>query len=470
MSGHIRSAAAVSNSVRVRFAPSPTGFLHVGSARTALFNWIYARSVGGEMLLRVEDTDAERNRPELLEGIFELLEWLGIDWDAEAVFQSSRREHHREAVERLLSSGAAYLCDADDRPVAGSTLAEGLAVRFRTPPGRSLGFDDAVRGSVSFRTDDLEDFVIWRSGGSPTFLLANAVDDAAMGVTHAIRGEDLLSGTPRALLLMEALGAHPPVYAHLPLLVNAERKKLSKRRDDVSLGDYRRRGYVSEAVANYLALLGWGPPDGVEIRSMSEIVSLFRLEDINKAPAFFDLKKLEHFNAVHIRSMTTESFLERAAPWLGSAGGDSERLLGDGEEPWPPERFRSEVMEELASVVQEKVRTLADVPRFVDWLFLEDPPDDPESWQAAMSQPYSADLLAEAERVFGEVTWTAAEVHEAAKSLAERHGLKLGKAQAPLRVALTGRKVGPPLFESMVLLEREEVLRRLRRARSRLEG
>lgn len=470
MNGHIRSAAAVSNPVRVRFAPSPTGFLHVGSARTALFNWIYARSVGGEMLLRVEDTDAERNRPELLKGIFELLEWLGIDWDAEAVFQSNRREHHREAVERLLSSGAAYLCDADDRPVAGSTLAEGLAVRFRTPPGRFLEFADAVRGSVSFRTDDLEDFVIWRSGGSPTFLLANAVDDAAMGVTHAIRGEDLLSGTPRALLLMEALGEHPPVYAHLPLLVNAERKKLSKRRDDVSLGDYRRRGYVAEAVANYLALLGWGPPDGVEIRSMSEIVSLFRLEDINKAPAFFDLKKLEHFNAVHIRSMTTEGFLERAAAWLGSGGGDSERLLEDGEEPWPPERFRSEVMEELASVVQEKVRTLADVPRFVDWLFLEDPPDDLESWQAAMSQPYSADLLAEAERVFGEVTWTAAAVHEAAKSLAERHGLKLGKAQAPLRVALTGRKVGPPLFESMVLLEREEVLRRLRRARSRLEG
>lgn len=479
----------------MRFAPSPTGFLHVGSARTALFNWIYARSVGGEMLLRVEDTDAERNRPELLKGIFELLEWLGIDWDAEAVFQSSRREHHREAVERLLSSGAAYLCDADDRPVAGSTLADGLAVRFRTPPGRSLEFVDAVRGSVSFRTDDLEDFVIWRSVGSPTFLLANAVDDAAMGVTHAIRGEDLLSGTPRALLLMEALGEHPPDYAHLPLLVNAERKKLSKRRDDVSLGDYRSRGYVPEAVANYLALLGWGPPDGVEIRSMSEIVSLFRLEDINKAPAFFDLKKLEHFNAVHIRSMRTESFLERATPWLGSgaarggegergggvgeraapaaraaAGGDSERLVGDGEAPWPPERFRSEVMEELAPVVQGKVRTLADVPRFVDWLFLEDPPDDPESWQAAMSQPYSADLLAEAERVFGEVTWTAEAVHEAAKALAERHGLKLGKAQAPLRVALTGRKVGPPLFESMVLLEREEVLRRLRRALSRLEG
>ena len=481
-----------------------------------MFNWIYARSVGGEMLLRVEDTDAERNRPELVKGIFELLEWLGIDWDAKAVFQSSRREHHREAVERLLSSGAAYLCDAEDRPVAGSTLAEGLAVRFRTPPGRSLEFADAVRGRVSFRTDDLEDFVIWRSGGSPTFLLANAVDDAAMGVTHAIRGEDLLSGTPRALLLMEALGAHPPDYAHLPLLVNAERKKLSKRRDDVSLGDYRRRGYVPEAVANYLALLGWGPPDGVEIRSVSEIVSLFRLEDINKAPAFFDLKKLEHFNAVHIRSMTTKSFLERAAPWLGSGeplgeaeargdgegaprgvgeplgegeeerlrgGGEEERgggeplgggeagaSLGGGGEPWPPERFRPEVMEALASVVQEKVRTLADVPRFVDWLFLEDPPDDPESWQAAMSQSYSADLLAEAEKVFGEVPWAAADVHEAARALAERNGLKLGKAQAPLRVALTGRKVGPPLFESMVLLEREEVLRRLRQARSRLAG
>ena len=224
---------------RVRFAPSPTGFLHVGSARTALFNWIYARSVGGRMLLRIEDTDEARNQPEMVDLIYDLLSWLGIDWDEEPVFQSERRERHREAVESLLECGAAYLCDADNRPVAGTALRPGLAARFRMPAGRTVTFTDVVRGEVSFASDDLEDFVVWRSAGTATFLLANAVDDVDMGVTHAIRGEDLLSGVPKVILLLEALGVEPPVYAHLPLLVNAARKKLSKRRDDVSLGDYR---------------------------------------------------------------------------------------------------------------------------------------------------------------------------------------------------------------------------------------
>ncbi len=448
----------MSRPVRVRFAPSPTGFLHVGSARTALFNWIFARSVGGKMLLRVEDTDAARNRPELIDVIYDLLGWLGIDWDADAVFQSRMRERHRAAVESLLAGGSAYLCDAENRPVAGERPADGLAARFRMPPGRVVSFGDLVRGEVSFRTDDLEDFVIWRSDGTPTFLLANAVDDTAMGITHAVRGEDLLSGTPKALLILEALGETPPIYAHLPLLVNAQRKKLSKRRDDVSLADYRSRGYLPEAVANYLALLGWGPPDGVEIRPMPEIVELFRLEDVNRAPAFFDLRKLEHFNATWIRSLPTAEFLERAVP-----------LLCDSP-PWPPERYRPEIVEALAPEVQEKVRTLSDVSRFVDWLFMPEPPDDPPSWQAAMRHPFAVAVMEEASDVFAEVPWTARDVHAAARALAERHGLKLGKAQAPLRVAITGRRVGPPLFESMVLLERVEVLRRLRNALSRLEG
>ena len=441
---------------RVRFAPSPTGILHVGSARTALFNWIHARSVGGRMLLRIEDTDESRNRPELLDLIYDLLSWLGIDWDEPPVLQSERRERHRDAVRSLLESGAAYLCDADNRPVAGTALRDGLAVRFAVPSGRTVTFDDVVRGEVSFAGDDLEDFVVWRSNGTPTFLLANAIDDVDMGITHAIRGEDLLSGVPKVLLLLEALELQAPIYAHLPLLVNASRKKLSKRRDDVSLGDYRARGYLPEAMANHLALLGWGPADDVEIRPMDEIIGHFRLENVNRSPAFFDTRKLEHFNGVYIRALSTEEYLRRSEPWLGDAAS------------WPAERMRPEALEALAPVVQTKVRTLGDIGRYVDWLFLEEPPTDEESWRKAMAGPEATAVLDDAIATFAGVDWEAGATHAAALGLAERHGLKLGKAQAPIRVALTGRTVGPPLFESMVLLDRAEALRRLRAARERL--
>ena len=445
---------------KVRFAPSPTGYLHVGGARTALFNWLYARSVGGQLLLRIEDTDVERNRQELTDTIIELLEWLGIDIDGEPVFQSENRERHRAVAEELLASGRAYLCDADNAKVAGTSLQDGLAVRFdvagasqiaATADGQ-VSFDDIIRGEMSFGLADMEDFVIWRSNGTPTFLLANAVDDADMGITHAIRGEDLLPSAPKVQLIMDALGAERPVYAHLPLLVNEKRQKLSKRRDDVSLGMWRDRGYLPQAVANYLATLGWGPPDDVEIRPMAEILELFRLADVLKSPAFFDTKKLEHFNATHLRQLSTQEFLVELEPWLAEAA-------------WSPEQYRPEVLETLAPLVQEKVRTLADVERFVDWLMLPEPPIDEDSWEKHITNnPQAADILTQACEVFAEVGWNSEAVHAAALALGEQLGLKLGKAQAPIRVALTGRAVGPPLFESMVLLERAEVLRRLQKA------
>jgi len=445
---------------RVRFAPSPTGYLHVGGARTALFNWLFARSVGGHMLLRIEDTDTERNRQELTNTIVDLLEWLGIDIDGEPVFQSDNRERHRQVVNQLLREGRAFLCDADNQRVPGNSLKDGLAVRFQVSStqdmpataDRHVAFEDVVRGVVSFALSDMEDFVIWRSNGTPTFLLANAVDDTDMGITHAIRGEDLLPSAPKVQLIMDALGSQRPVYAHLPLLVNEKRQKLSKRRDDVSLGNWRDKGYLPQAMANYLATLGWGPPDDIEIRPMEEILELFRLEDVLKSPAFFDTKKLEHFNATHLRMLSAEDFLEQLEPWL-------ERTA------WTPEQFRPEVMEALAPLVQEKVRTLADVGRFVDWLMLDDPPRDEASWQKhIVNNPVAGAILSDAIEAFAEVEWVAEAVHQAALEVGERQGLKLGKAQAPIRVALTGRAVGPPLFQSMVLLSRDEVLRRLRLA------
>ncbi|HAZ17395.1 MAG TPA: glutamate--tRNA ligase [Acidimicrobiaceae bacterium] len=443
---------------RVRFAPSPTGFLHVGSARTALFNWLHARSVGGTFVLRIEDTDAERNRSDLTDSLLAELEWLGLDWDEGPYFQSERRDRHREVVEDLLGSGRAYLCDAENREVDGSTMVDGLAVRFRMPVGATMAFDDIVRGEVSFATDDLEDFVIWRSNGSPMFLLANAVDDADMGITHAIRGEDLLSGVPKVLLLLDAMGAPRPVYAHLPLLVNEQRKKLSKRRDDVSIGDYRERGYLPEAMVNYLALLGWGPPDEVEIRPLSEIVDLFRIQDVNKAAAFFDLKKLEHVNSTHLRALDRDDFIDRVSPWVGD------------DAPWPPERFDAGLFSVMVDLVQEKLRTLGDITRFVDFLFLEDPVDDPESWEKSMVKaPLAAEMLDGAATVLADCAWDTASVLAAVAGVGESLGLKLGKAQAPVRVAVTGRTVGPPLFETMAeCMERSEVLRRIARARARL--
>jgi glutamyl-tRNA synthetase len=442
---------------RVRFAPAPTGSLHVGSARAALYNWLFARSTGGTFVLRIEDTDTERNRPELIEGILESLRWLGLDWDEGPIHQSERFDQYRAAVEKLLADGVAYLVDGDDNAVEGNSIRDGLAVRFRVPDEGAIEFADVIRGDVRFENENVEDFVVWRSNGSPTFLIANAVDDVDLDITHVIRGEDLLSSTPKVIHLRRALG-HPelPVYAHLPLLVNEQRKKLSKRRDDVALWDYRDKGYLPEAMANYLALLGWGPPDGVEERPMSEIVERFRLEDVTKSAAFFDLKKLAHVNGEWIRRLDPEDFVARCASWLESG-------------PWSPEAFDAEAFRELAPLVQERVSRLDEVVQYVDWLFLPEAPADEASWEKAMVKlPQAGAVLAAAEGAYADVEWTAEALHRTTLAVGEAQGLKLGKAQAPIRVAVTGRTVGPPLFESLAVLGRERTLERIRAARARL--
>ncbi len=459
---------------RVRFSPAPTGNLHVGSARTALFNWLFARQTGGRFVLRIEDTDVERSRPELVVAILDTLRWLGLDWDEGPVHQSDRADLHRKAADQLLASGAAYRCDCSQEEVRaraerrGGTPGydghcrdrdippgDGVVVRFRTPDEGVTAFDDVVRGTVSFDNAVLEDFVIQRSSGDPMFVVANAVDDVDMGITHVIRGEDLVNVTPKVLLLREALGTtEHPVFAHLPMLVNAKRQKLSKRRDDVGLGDYRERGYLPEALVNYLALLGWGPPDGIELRPVAEIVDLFRLEDVNRAPAFFDIDKLTHVNAVYLRDLSPPEF-------IGASG----RFLEGG--PWAPGDFDFEDFERMAPLVQERVRTLSEVPEMIDFLFLDEPVVDPASWDKVMAEPAAAVLDAVVVAYEG-CPWTSEELLEALRRVGEELGLNLRKAQAPVRVAVTGRSVGPPLFESLEVLGRERSLTRLRAARSRL--
>ncbi|HUP69003.1 MAG TPA: glutamate--tRNA ligase [Acidimicrobiales bacterium] len=465
--------------VRVRFAPSPTGFFHVGGARTALFNWLFARHHGGTFVLRIEDTDAERGKEEWVNGIIDALTWIGIDWDEGPFRQSERGKLYTEAAGRLYADGKAYWCectrpDVDERNKAngkatpgydgfcrerGLEQAEDRALRFRTPAEGSTTVTDVIRGAPVFEHTNLEDFVILRSGGSPVFLLANAVDDIDMSITHVIRGEDHLSNTPKNLLLWDALGGGShPVFAHVPLLVNEKGQKLSKRRDKVALEDYRDQGFLADAMRNYLGLLGWAPGDDREVLSVEEMVDEFRLEDVKSSPAFFDERKLIHFNGEYIRTLPVEEFVESAQPFLAAG-------------PWAAVDFDEGAFKALAPLAQERVKTLAEVPAMVDFLFLPEAPVDEKAWDKRVVRgAAAAEILAGAIEAYAACEWQASVLHEVTAALGQPHGLGLGKAQFPIRVAVTGRDVGPPLFESLEVLGRERSLERLRSALVRLKA
>jgi glutamyl-tRNA synthetase len=464
---------------RLRFAPSPTGFLHVGNARAVLFNWLVARQQGGEMLLRIEDTDAERNRPELVDDILEQVRWLGLDWDGEPVYQTERLHLYAKAADELLAAGRAYWCDCTSEQVQERARRRGgppgydgfcrdrglvqgprTALRFRTPDGGATSFDDLIRGTVTFENAKLEDFVLLRSSGVPTFLLANIVDDADMCITHVVRGEEHLNGTPKYLLIGEALGLdYRPAFAHLPILVNEARKKLSKRRDAMGIDLFRASGHLPEAMVNYLALLGWGPPDGVEVRPVAEIVELFRLEDVTPSPAFFDLRKLSHVNAEYIRALDADEFVARSRPFL-THGEASEAVLRP-----------------IAELVRDRVRLLSEVEPMIDFLRDDELVVDDESWQKGVVRlgDRAATMLDAATAALEACAWDAGAIEAALSGAATEAGFvnaegnpQMSKAQAPVRVAVTGRSVGPPLYESLVVLGRERTLARLRAARARL--
>ena len=522
--------------VRARFAPSPTGFLHIGSAWTALFNWLLARHGGGELMLRIEDTDADRSTDSFVDLIFESLTWLGLDWDGDPVFQSRRRDCHLDAVRRLLDMGHAYWCgctrdeiDARAKERGGKPgydghcrdrglkQGSGAVVRFRTPDAGVTVVHDSIRGDVAFPNEALEDFVILRSNGVPMFLVANAVDDIDMGITHVLRGQDLLNTTPKGLLLREALGARSDdlAFGHLPLIVNAQGKKYSKRDGAVAIEEFRDEGYLPEAMVNYLATLGWGAPDGVELRPISEIVELFELTTISRSPAMFDVKKLANFNGDYIRALPLAEFVARSQPFLlgelpppvsAAPPGGPLPLRAYDPLSYDPLSYDPGMFEPMAPLVQERVKTLAEVARMVDFLFVPDSavlepeaPDgadsgeaamggspehvaatgggtprgilDDKSWQKVMVKgrdlalvvlDFAIDHLAILE------PWSSAAINDLVIGYADANDIPRAKAQAPVRVAVTGRSVGPPLWEAIEVLGRDRTLGRLRAARSKL--
>ncbi len=475
-------------SVRVRFAPSPTGFFHVGSARTSLFNWLFARHEHGTFILRIEDTDAERNRPEWSEGIVAAMAWLGLGYDEGPYFQSALLGSHHEAVEALVAAGHLYACDCtreqiDERARANAkpgydghcrerrvARAPGVALRFRVPDTGVTVVHDIIRGDITFPHEAYEDFIVVKGNGVVLYPLANAVDDRAMAITHVIRGEDLLPTTPKQVMMWEALNAcggvqhvELPEYAHLPLLVNESRKKLSKRKDPVSVESYREAGYLPEAVISYLALLGWSPRGGEEIVSRAELVAQFRLEDVSDSPAFFDLKKMAHVNAEMIRAMDPGAFAEAALPWLSDVVG----WMPAARPGWAHEAFDRELWERVAPLVQTRVSTLGEIPAMVGFFFAEPSPSDEDVAATLGADARARVLVASAVERYGELDWTATALHEATAELGEAVGVKLRQTQAPVRLAVTGSLIGPPLFESMALLGRETVIARLERLLAR---
>jgi glutamyl-tRNA synthetase len=452
--------------LRVRFAPSPTGALHIGGARTALFNWLLARGSGGALVLRIEDTDRERSTPENVEQILDALRWLELDWDEGPIFQSERSERHREVLEGLLESGHAYHSSATaedvkaykqrhgaDRGFRAQPEAQG-AVRLRVPDEGATVVHDAIRGETRFEHVHLDDPVIARSDGSVLYNFAVAVDDLDAGITHVVRGEDHLSNTPKQLLVLEALRAPQPVYAHLPLLHGPDGRKLSKRHGAASVQELRAAGYLPEAVRNYLALLGWGAGDDATVLPTEELARRFALERVSRNPAQFDETKLRWMNGVYIRELPLGELARRIAEHLDREGPTSAReLLGS-----PGARAR---LEAAAGISQEKIQTLADFWPLAGFLFEEPAAEDPrarERWLDERGRGVLAQTRAALAQAGG---FEEQDVQAALLGLQERLGVKPREVYQPLRVALTGTAISPGIFESVALLGREETLRRI---------
>ncbi len=486
----------MTNSVRVRYAPSPTGFPHVGNIRTALFNWLFARHHGGSFIVRIEDTDVTRKIEGAVEAILDGLRWLGLDWDEgpevggkySPYFQSQRLEIYHEVAQRLISQGNAYYCYCSprrleqmraeqvrrkqppgyDRHCRDLTQEERSArekegvtpvVRFKTPRSGRTNFTDLIRGGVVFENDTLDDFVLQKSDDYPTYHLANVVDDHLMEISHVLRAEEWLSSTPRHLLLYQALGFEPPQFAHLPMLLGADRAKLSKRHGAVSITEYQEQGYLPEAMVNFLALLGWSLDDRTELLSRQELIDNFSLERVSQTAAIFNQDKLNWMNGVYIRSLSLEDFTRQALPFL-------DRGLPSGVE----RPLSTDYVSQIMPLIQERAKTLAEVAELTQFFFV-----DELDYEAGllisknMSRSSAIKALETARPRLKQMDAFDAESLEAVlRPLAVELGLKNGQLFGTLRVAVTGQTAAPPLFQTMAVLGKERCLRRIEAALDRL--
>jgi glutamyl-tRNA synthetase len=486
----------VTEKVRVRFCPSPTGSPHVGLARTALFNWAFARHTGGQFVFRIEDTDAARDSQESYDTLLEVMRWLGFDWDEGPEVggphgpyrQSERYDVYADVAARLHESGRAYHCycspeELDERNQAARAegrapgydghcrrltdeqvaayVAEGRkpVLRFRMPD-RPITFNDLVRGEITFQPENVPDYALVRANGHPLYTLVNPVDDALMEITHVLRGEDLLSSTPRQIALYDALaeiGVGPgrtPRFGHLPYVMGQGNKKLSKRDPESNLLGYRERGFLPEGLLNYLALLGWAIAEDRDIFTMEEMVGAFRLERVNPNPARFDIKKAEAINATHLRALSVDDLTERMLPYLQDAG-----VL-----PAEVDAADRELLRRAAPLVHERMTTLAEAVDMLGFLFVDDASftRDPADVEKLLNQDGRTVTKAAYDALVDVATWDTASIEEALRAaLIDGLGLKPRNAFGPVRVAITGRRVSPPLFESMELLGRDRSLVRL---------
>jgi glutamyl-tRNA synthetase len=477
---------------RLRFAPSPTGYLHVGGARTALFNWLFVKKFGGQFLLRVEDTDRARSTEESTAAIFEGLSWLGLEWDEEVVHQGANLERHRADALRLLENGTAYRCfctheELSERRAAAEAakdsfrydrrcdrlgadevtrrLADGhpFTVRFRVPEG-STAWQDLVHEEIAFPNKDIEDFIVLRTDGTPIYNLAVVSDDVAMRITLVMRGDDHISNTPKQIMLYRALGAELPQFAHLPMIHGPDGKKLSKRHGATAVGDYQHLGILPGAMRNFLALLGWSPGHDIEVMTTERMIELFDPAGLQKKAAIFDPKKLEWMNGQHLSLITSDELVDRVVPLLVGAGLATTEELRD----------RRAWLATLLELLKVRARTLDDIVRQAVPFFIEEVAYDPDAeakqWK---DRAGTADLLSTIASSLRQLpSWEAAPMEEALRVDAERLGFgdKAGKLFQPMRVALTGLAASPGIFDVLVLLGREVSLRRLERAVARLQG
>jgi glutamyl-tRNA synthetase len=449
--------------LRLRFAPSPTGALHIGGARTALYNWLAARHGGGELVLRIEDTDRERSTEENVAQILDAMAWLELDYDEGPISQAGRADSHGEALRRLLDSGAAYRDAATAKDVeawkakhgAGSgyrgtpTEEPGAAVRLRVPNDGETVVEDLIRGPVAFPNRSYDDFVIARGDGTPLYNFAVAVDDAEMGITEVVRGDDHLSNTPKQLLVLRALGYEPPRYAHLPLLHGPDGKKLSKRHGAASVQELREAGYLPAAVRNYLALLGWGTDDDTTLMSTAELVRRFEVGDVGRSAAIFDEKKLRWLNGRFMRELPLDEYTAAVARHLG--------------------REPDAALLAACEIVQEKAQTLDEVWALIRFLF-EPPVEDEKAWAKTMKQNAGELLTAARDALAAASAFDVGAVEAALAPLPDRFGVKPGKLYQPIRVAITGTTVSPGIFESVSALGRKQAISRIEAAIERLSG